>query len=90
MAKPANKVGLIIFRLPLVSAKKPHKCELIIMPEKPIALIMPRSWIVRFMSHCDTGKTKLIAKVSNKTLAKIRPEINMRMQLNLPKAKNKI
>lgn len=30
--KPAINVGLITRFLPLVSAKKPHKCELIIMP----------------------------------------------------------
>lgn len=77
--KPTNKVGLIILLRPWVSAKNPHKCELTIIPAKPMALIIPRSCIVRLMSHCETGKTKLMAKVSNKTLASIRPEINMRI-----------
>lgn len=76
-AKPTSSVGLIMFLLPVVSAKNPHKCELLIIPAKPMALIMPRSCTDRFKSHCDTGKTKLIPSVSSKTLASIRPHTNI-------------
>lgn len=75
--KANNKVGLMIFLRPVVSAKNPHRWELIIMPAKPMALIMPRSCIDRLISHCDTGNTKLMAKVSSNTLASMRPDINI-------------
>lgn len=77
ITKPNNNVGLMIFLLPVVSAKNPHKWELVIMPTKPIALIMPRSCMDIFKSHCETGKTKLMPRVSSKTLANIKPHTNM-------------
>lgn len=77
--KPNSNVGRITFRRPVVSAKNPQRCELLIIPAKPIALNMPRSCMVKLRSHCETGKTKLMPKVSSKTLANIKPDTNMSM-----------
>jgi len=74
--KPSNKVGLIIFRRPVVSARKPHKWELVIIPANPMELNIPFSLIDKCKSFFETGKTKLMANVSNRTLAKIKPDIN--------------
>lgn len=41
--KPANNVGLITRRRPFVSAKKPHRCELVMIPAKLMALNTPLS-----------------------------------------------
>lgn len=73
-----NRVGRIIFLLPIVSAKNPHKCELVITPTKAIVLKTPFSVVVRFNSHA-TGKTKLIPIVSRRTADNIIPDITIRM-----------
>lgn len=73
-----KSVGRIIFLLPIVSAKKPHKCELVITPTKAIVLKTPFSVVVKFSSHA-TGKTKLIPIVSNRTDDKIVPDITISM-----------
>lgn len=73
-----NSVGRIIFLLPIVSAKNPHKCELVITPTKAIVLKTPFSVVVKFSSQA-TGKTKLIPIVSKRTDDKIVPDITIRM-----------
>lgn len=73
-----KSVGSIIFLLPIVSAKKPHKCELVITPTKAIVLRTPFSVVVKFSSQA-TGNTKLIPIVSRRTDDKIVPDITIRM-----------
>lgn len=50
-----NKVGSIRHRRPLVSARKPHKCDEHIMPINAIPLRIPFSLAVKRRSHSETG-----------------------------------
>lgn len=72
-AKVMNNVGSITFFLPCVSAKKPHKCELNIIPTNAMADKIPLSFVDKTKSHSATGRIKLMLKVSNKTVLKIDP-----------------
>lgn len=76
--KDKNKVGRIIFLLPLVSARKPHRCALVIIPKIDIQLSSPFSDDVKFSSHI-TGRMKLIVSVSKRDEANIIPEIPIKM-----------
>lgn len=52
-----NSVGTITARLPLVSAKYPHKNDEQIIP-KSVALPKIPFWVyVKFKSHSETGNT---------------------------------
>lgn len=68
-----NRVGIITFLLPWVSAKNPHNKELEITPTNAIALKIPFSAVVKFNSHA-TGNTNPIASVSRINAARIIPE----------------
>lgn len=71
-------VGKITQRRPLVSAKKPHKCDEHIMPINAQAPKIPFCDVFKFKSQWDTGITKLIAHVSSKTAPKITPLIKIK------------
>lgn len=73
-----NKVGRIILLLPFVSAKKPHRCALDIIPKIEIPPKSPFSDDVKFSSHI-TGRIKLIVNVSNRVAVNIIPEIPIKM-----------
>lgn len=70
--------------LPRVSAKKPQRCDETTIPTNPIALKTPLSRVVKFMSHCATGKMKLIPTVSRTTQPSIEPHKITRTMLNFP------
>lgn len=72
--KPRSRVGIMILRRPRVSARKPSRWELLIMPAKPIALSTPRSATVKCRSQCETGSTKPMLNVSSRTLDKMTPD----------------
>lgn len=76
--KDKNNVGRIIFLLPFVSAKKPQRCALVIIPKIDIPLNSPFSDEVKFSSQI-TGRMKLIVNVSNRDAANIIPEIPIKM-----------
>lgn len=73
MPKAMSKLGTITDFLPLVSARKPHKCDDTIIPINPIPLRIPLFWFVRFRSHCATGRIKLMLTVSRKTQPRAAP-----------------
>lgn len=73
----ANSVGWIIFFLPRLSARNPHKCELHIIPKNEIALNTPFSLVVNFKSHDDTGIINETPHVSSTTLINIIPLTNI-------------
>lgn len=50
-----HSVGMITFRRPWVSARKPHRCELTIIPTNTTALRMPFSRVDKFKSHSATA-----------------------------------
>lgn len=64
-------------RLPLVSAKKPHRYDDVMMPRNPTAPRIPLFCVVKSMSHCEIGNTKLIPHVSINTAFKMMPHIRM-------------
>lgn len=53
-------VGTMTLLRPLLSARKPQKCELTIMPIEDIPLSTPLFCVVSERSHSATGNTKLI------------------------------
>lgn len=71
--KAVNNVGSITFFRPCVSARKPQRCELNIIPTNAMADKTPLSFVVKSKSHSATGRIKLMLKVSNKTVLKIDP-----------------
>lgn len=56
-AKARNSVGKMIARRPRVSARKPQRCELQMMPANEMALSTPFSLVVSSRSHSATGST---------------------------------
>lgn len=74
-----KSVGRMTLRRPFVSAKKPHKCDVQIMPKKLAAPRMPFSLVVKFKSHCETGKTKVMPTVSKIKAAIIKPHVKINM-----------
>ena len=56
MTNETNNVGMMTFRLPRVSARKPHKGLDVMIPTKAIALSNPLPFVVRFKSHSAIGK----------------------------------
>lgn len=56
-------VGTITLLRPLLSAKKPQKCELTIMPIDDIPLSTPLFCVESERSHSATGNTKLMPKI---------------------------
>jgi hypothetical protein len=72
--KAMNNVGTITVFLPRVSAKNPQRCEDTMIPMKPTALKTPLSLVVKFKSHCATGKMKLMLTVSRKTQPRTAPD----------------
>lgn len=73
-----KSVGIIIFLLPLVSARKPHIWELVIIPINAIALKIPLFADVIWNSHA-TGMTKLMAKVSMSDVVRTTPDMTIKM-----------
>lgn len=69
-----NSVGAITFFLPLVSPRKPHKCELTIIPINNTVLKIFFCVVVRSKSHA-TGSTNPIPSVSIIPADKMIPEI---------------
>lgn len=82
--KDMKSVGMMTFRRPFVSARKPHKCELAMIPRKAIALNKPLSFVVRFKSHSAIGKMNDIPNVSKRTVDKTAPLKMTRKKLNFP------
>lgn len=52
-----SNVGKITYRLPFVSARKPHRCEAESTPKNPAPAKIPFCCVVIFKSHCTTGNT---------------------------------
>ena len=73
MTNETNNVGMMTFRLPRVSARKPHKGLDVMIPTKAIALSNPLPFVVRFKSHSAIGKMNETPRVSNKTVAHTAP-----------------
>lgn len=71
-----KRVGIIIFLLPMVSAKNPQKYMLVINPIRTIPLKTPLSCVVRCNSHA-TGIIKLIPIVSRTLVDKITPDMKI-------------
>lgn len=81
-------VGSITLRLPFVSARKPKKCELQIMPINDTELKRPFSNALKFKSHFDTGITNAQPHVSKATANCIRPLITITITLKNPNSKS--
>lgn len=79
-----SNVGNITLRRPFVSARKPKKCELHIIPINETELKRPFSPAVKFKSHLDTGITNAQPHVSNATANCIRPLIKITIKLKNP------
>lgn len=60
-------------RLPLVSAKNPHKCDEQIIPKNETAPKIPFSLELNRKSHSETGSTKATPHVSINTAFKTNP-----------------
>lgn len=69
---------------PVVSAKKPHKCELITIPMYPTEFKNPCSIVDMLISHRTYGRTKPIFTFSTTTAIKPNPHTNNRYRWNLP------
>lgn len=63
----------IIFCRPQVSARNPQTYDANTLPRNEKEFKAPCSLIVKFMSHFTYGNTKLIAKLSDITAAKLKP-----------------
>lgn len=68
-----NKAGCKTRLRPFVSAMKPQKCDVMIIPKNGAAPKMPFSCVVKFKSHCDTGMIKLMPHVSRFTASNTKP-----------------
>lgn len=58
--KESTSVGTMTLLRPLQSARKPHRCELAMMPMDVIPERTPLCCVVSRKSHSATGNTKLI------------------------------
>lgn len=73
MKKEMKRVGIITIRRPRVSARKPHRCDEVMMPAKAIALSIPLSLVVNFKSHSAMGRMNEIPRVSSRTVDNTAP-----------------
>lgn len=67
-------MGSVTRRLPLVSPKKPHKCDEQIIPKNTIPPKTPFWLEFKFKSHSETGKTNAIATASVPTACIVTPQ----------------
>ncbi|KAL5275749.1 hypothetical protein ACFFRR_001539 [Megaselia abdita] len=86
--KPKSNDGSKVFFLPVVSARNPQKCPLTTIPMKLMAVSTPLCSIVQFISHCETGITKITLDDSKYICVSTKPEIVKRNASKFPNSKN--
>lgn len=74
IAQAIKSVGRVVRRLPLVSPKKPHKCDEQSIPKNTMPPKTPFWLELKFKSHSETGRTYAIAHASVETACKVTPQ----------------